>query len=131
MPGTMIPLFTKRQFDFGAAAASFIVIRSLDVSQWTEGVLQCRLHSVDIGASGQIDVEAYPIANTAEEPDTDYVSGTAAATVSWGASDTAPDLGKTALTSGFGGAVQIKLTGTAPASGNLIATLSAELVMKS
>ena len=132
MAGTVIPLFTMREFIFAPAGGGVVIaIRSLDVSPWTEGVLQVRIHSNSITTTGQIDVVATPISNTPEEPSVDYLDTAAAATVivdEFG-TDGAPLLKKTALASGFGAALQISVKGTA--GGVVTATLSAELVMKS
>lgn len=130
MSGTTIPLMTKREFNFATAAGSVVIIRSLDVSQWTEGTLQVRIHENSNAGTAQIDVNAYAISNTPEEPSVDYLDGTAVATVSVGVSgtDTAPLLKTAALASGFGGALQIKVEATAGST--VQATLSAALVMK-
>lgn len=132
MPGTTIELFTKRTFDFAGADGSVIVIRSLGVQGWTEGVLNVRVHANNLGAGEQINVIAYPISNTAEDPSVDYRDDTAGSIteVSVTNSDTAPALKTGSLASDFGGALQIAVeaeSGTSPND----ATLSAQLVLKS
>ena len=130
MAGTTIPLFTKRSFDFSAANGSVVVIRSLDVSGWTEGVLNVRVHQNNIGsASETISVKAYPISNSMEEPSVDYRDDVAGniTEVTVAVTDSAPVLMRSSLASDFGSALQITVEG---ANSPNDATLSAELVLK-
>lgn len=127
MSGTNIPLFSRRKFDFSSADGSYIALRSVDVSQWTQGVLQVRVHA-DNPTSGSVQVKAYAIANTSEEPSVDYRDDTAVATATVDSSTTAPDLVIADLGSGFGGALQIEVAGAS--TPNNTPTLSAQLVMK-
>lgn len=131
MSGTTIPLFTKRLIDFAGADGTTVVIRSLDVSGWTEGVLNVRVHDNSIGVAGSetINVRAYPISNTPEEPSVDYRDSVAGniTTVAIDGNDTAPVLLRTALAGDFGSALQITVEG---ANSPENATLSAELVLK-
>ena len=133
MAGTTIPLFTKRKFDFAGASGTpaVVVIRSLDVSGWIEGVLNVRVHENNIGsASETISVKAYPISNSMEDPSVDYRDETAGniTTVTIGVSGySAPILVRSSLASDFGSALQITVEG---ANSPNDATLSAELVLK-
>lgn len=133
MSGTTIPLFTKRKFNFNSATGtpSVVVIRSLDVSGWTEGVLNVRVHENNLSSTQTINVKAYPISNTSEEPSVDYRDDTAAnvtdVEVENSTTDPAPKLLRASLAGDFGGAVQIVVEGASSATD---ATLSAELVLK-
>lgn len=132
MAGTTIPLFTKRKFDFAGASGTpaFVVIRSLDVSGWTEGVLNVRVHENNLSSTEQINVRAYPIANTREDPSVDYRDDTAGNLTEVNVTpSTPPELLRADLAADFGGALQITVeaeNGTTPTN----ATLSAELVLK-
>jgi hypothetical protein len=127
MAGTIIPLFTKRAFEVLGTSKTTLV-RTVDVSRYTEGVLQVRVHANTIG-SGSLDILAFPIANTSEDPATDFVGTTAVATanIALPASFPAGTLVRASLAPGFGGAVQIRVSGNTP---TLSVTLSADLVMK-
>lgn len=129
MPGTIIPIISKREYDFSNGNADVIVVKSIDVSAWTEGIVAVRVHGKDIG-SGNIKVVAYTTAPTSEDPAEDFVAGSAAATATVDSSGTVPQLVTATLSAGFGGFLRIVVEGDA-GSGNTRATLSADLVLKS
>ena len=127
MPGTIIPIISKREYDFSNGSANVVVVKSVDVSSWTEGIVAVRVHGKDIGG-GNIKVAAYTTAPTAEDPSEDFVGSSAAeATVS--SAGTPPQLVTATLTAGFGGFLRIVVEGT-HTTGNTKATLSAELILK-
>jgi len=131
MAGMIIPLFTKREFDFTNGTATIVVVKSVDTSRYTEGVLNLRVHSNSTTAgTGTIAAHAKSIALTGEDPVLDFIDGTTLATASMTQSMLAGTLVRGALSSGFGGSLQITIVGSKGSSATVKATLSAELVLK-
>ena len=127
----IIPLFTKREFDFSSGSATVVVVKSVDTSRYTEGVVNLRVHSNSSTAgTGTINAQAKSVALTGEDPSIDFVDGTTLATASMTSSTSAGTLIRGALATGFGGSLQITIVGTKGTSTTLKATLSAELVVK-
>jgi hypothetical protein len=129
VPGTIIPIISKREYDFSNGNANVTVVKVLDCSAWTEGIVAVRVHGKDIG-SGNIKVVAYTSAPTSEDPAEDFISSSASATATIDSSGTVPQLVTSTLSAGFGGFLRIVVEGDA-GSGNTRATLSADLVLKS
>lgn len=131
MAGTIIPLFTKREFDFSNGTATIVVVKSVDTSRYTEGVLNLRVHTNSTtSGTGTIAAHAKSIALTAEDPTLDFIDGTTLATASMTQSMVAGTLVRGTITAGFGGSLQIVLVGNKGTSVTLRATLSAEVVLK-
>jgi hypothetical protein len=132
VPGAIIPLFTKREFNFSNGTGTIVIVKSVDTSRFTEGVLNLRVHSNSTTGSttGTIALHAKAIALTGEDPSVDFLDATTLATASMTSDTAAATLLRGALTSGFGGALQITVVGNKGTSTTLKATLSAELVVK-
>src|SRR5690606_13480434 len=139
MSGTTTPLFSRREFDFsqvrGDRHVEILLIKAVDVSQYTSGTLEVRVHSKDISGPGAcISILAYTTAPTAEDPSVDFVdwSSPVAVIVVDHADDDAPSLLTTALWPRFGGMLAIVIRGTqAPKPvARLTAELSAFLTLK-
>lgn len=129
--GMIVPLFTKREFDFSNGTATVVVVKSVDASRYTEGVLNVRVHSnSSTSGTGTISGHAKSIALTAEDPALDFIDGATLATASMTSSTAAGTLLRGSLGAGFGGALQITIVGNKGTSVTLRATLSAELVLK-
>ena len=137
MAGKVIPLFNMREFnysDLGAAKTQETVMsKALDVSGHTEGVIEVRVHSGSIGASGaKVEVILTPVAPCAEDPSQDFVVASGASKVEINSGTAAPILVTAALTAGFGGWLQLSVKGT-QATGSpttMDTVLSAVLVVK-
>ena len=129
MSGTVIPLITKRDFNFDNGTATVTVVKAVPVSQYTEGVLLVRVHSSGIASSSTLEVRARTTAPTAEEPSVDFVNDTSMASVSLDSDAAAGDLERAALTDDFGAFLQIQVEGTQD-GGNCNAVISADLVLK-
>lgn len=131
MAGMIIPLFTKREFDFTNGTGTVVVVKSIDTSRYTEGLINLRIHTNSSTAgTGTISAHAKAIALTGEDPALDFIDGTTLATASMTATTAAGLLLRGALSSGFGGALQITIVGNKGTSATLRAVLSAELVLK-
>lgn len=132
MAGMIVPLFTKREFDFSNGTATVVAVKSVDTSRYTEGVLNLRVHSNSSTAAttGTISAHAKSIALTAEDPTLDFLDATTIATASMTSNTAAGTLLRGALATGFGGSLQITIVGLKGTSTTLRATVSAELVLK-
>lgn len=132
MAGMIVPLFTKREFDFSNGTATIVVVKSIDTSRYTEGVINLRVHtnSSTSSTTGTITAHAKGVALTAEDPTLDFIDGTTLGTASMTSNTAAGTLLRGSLTSGFGGSLQIVIVGNKGNSTALRATVSAELVLK-
>ena len=135
MSGTTIPLFSKRPFTFtlvGNGSQTIIITKAIDVSQYTSGTLEVRLHSNGTASGAHIFVEAYTTAPTPEDPTENFVvSGTPVASVDI-TTQSAPLLIVDALDANFGGMLMIAVRATQPGSPvACTAELSAVLTVKS
>ena len=132
MAGVIIPLFTKRDFDFSNGTATVVVVKSVDTSRYAEGILNLRVHTNTISGTGggTIAAHAKAIALTAEDPVLDFIDGTTLAAASIATGTLVGSLVRGPLTTGFGGALQITVVGSKGTSAIVRATVSAELVLK-
>lgn len=132
MSGQVIQLVNKRDVDFSGGNGTVIAVRSVDVSRWTEAVLQVRVHSNSITAAttGTIAVVARSVSLTNEEPQTDFLDSTALGTCTVAAATTAATLLRSTVTAAFGAALQIQFAGTKGSSTTVRANISVELVVK-
>lgn len=136
MPGAMIPVFSRRMFDFdnvqSPGEVEFVIAKAIDVEQYTEGTLLVRVHAHDIDRGAKIEVIARATAPSSEDPELDFV-GETVVIVTVDATVRAPELVKASFWADPGERVTITVKGsqlsTAPVSCN--AELSAELVVKS
>jgi hypothetical protein len=141
MSGTTISLFSRREFDFskvqGQRCVDIMLVKAVDVSQYTSGTLEVRVHSRTIsGVGANICVLAYTTAPTAEDPTVDFVDYSApVASITVDDSDrrAPPVLATAALSPGFGGMLAIVVRGAQPRVpvDTLAAELSAFLTVKS
>ena len=129
MSGTTIPLITKREYDFDAGAATVVIMKAVRVEQYTEALLELRVHANSVTSSSTIDLKAYTTAPTDEDPSNDFVASTSSASAQITSSTAAPGLVVVGLTANFGGFLKITLEGT-PSGGTCTATVSANLVLK-
>lgn len=137
MAGTVRNIITRRQFTFSTVAGSgqldVPLIRALDVSDAKAIDVVVRIHAATFGTGATIDVIAYAISLTSEEPDVDFVFSTAVGTltITKAIADAAPTLHLGSLTSPWGHMIKIILRGTQPASPvTLTATLSIDVVLR-
>lgn len=140
MAGTIIPLISLRSFDFAGLASSesmtVVLIKEIDVSGWTEGVLNVRIHggTIDSTATANISVVLAATSPSSDEPTKDFIDSTAVASVAIddGNIGNAPTLVRASLATGFGGMLCLKVIGTQDPTrlANLNADISAELVLK-
>lgn len=136
MPGTIIPVFSRRMFDFDNVQApgevELVIGKGIEVEQYTEGTLLVRVHGHAIDPSARIELLAKATAPSDEDPEVDFV-GPIVLVVTIDACACAPGLVKGSFATDPGERVTITVrglqTGTAPASCK--AELSAELVVKS
>jgi hypothetical protein len=133
MAGTQMMLFNKRMMNFDQLTASqtetYVVVKSLDVTPYREGMITVRAHTRDIvHASSKIEVIAYVTSPSPEEPQTDFVLGTAVATATVAPGSTATFV--KADLANMGGYLRIIVLGTRGASGNCKAEISADIVLK-
>ncbi|MBZ0119952.1 MAG: hypothetical protein K8H88_23385, partial [Sandaracinaceae bacterium] len=103
----------------------------LDSSQWREGTLAVRVHSVTLASGQSIDVLAVIDGHTAEDPATGFYSSPSA-TVTLNSSSSAPSFHLQLLDDQpIGGLVSIVVGGTQGGSAtSFSATLSVDLVLK-
>jgi len=133
MAGQVMPLWTKRSFNFNGLTAgsteAVVAVKTVDVSAYREATITVRAHTRDIvNASSKIEIIAYMTAPTGEDPAVDFVSGTALTTATITSGSTS--VLSTANLSTFGGYLRVVVLGTRVTSGNCSADLSADLVVK-
>lgn len=136
MAGTIIPVFTKRTFDFSnlgsSATAEYVMVKSLDVSQWTSVSLWIRVHSNSIAPDdAEIQVVVYPTDPSAEEPSVDFVDSDTYAYYAVQKSTAAPGLLGLNISSISDGFVRISVKGVQGSTpGTSSADLSVDVVAK-
>lgn len=128
MTGHIHTVITRRTFDFSKVQSGQTqdvpLVRAIDVTNAKALELIVRVHSRTITA-GQVDVIAQAVSLTAEEPDTDFVYGTALGTITLNTA--APVLHLANLTAPFGHMVRIILRATGGASATITVGLSIDL----
>lgn len=137
MSGAIIPLFPKKSFTAtGAANVENDEITSVDVTQYTQAVLEVRLHpdpNLAIPSGGSIEIIVEMTAPSAEDPGEDFViEESPRQSVTFDSTDVsnAPVLKRRVVNAGFGGFVRVRSI-VSNTSGNVQADLSAQLVAKS
>ena len=135
MSTTSIPLFSKRSFDFSnlqnGTTQTIVIAKAIDVSQYTSGTLEVRLHSnnTTIG-SAHIYLQAHTTAPSIEDPSKDFYASGTVARVDIN-SQAAPLLAVASLGTNFGSMLRITMEAEQPAGGGLTsAELSAVLTLK-
>ena len=131
MSGSIDTIITKRLFDFSKVASGqtqdIHLVRAIDVTDAKAVDLIVRVHSRTITA-GSVDVIAQAVSLTAEEPDTDFVYGTALATIPLVSA--APVLHLASLTAPFGHMIRVILRATGGASATIQVYLSIDVVKR-
>ena len=130
----MVPLFSKRTFDFANLATSgeldLVVLRAFPVLDFADAVLQIRVHAATIPADASVEVSAQAIAPSCDDPQTDFL-GPQVGSVELTSSVTAPSLVSAALSPDFGSHLQVVLGAVRGGTGGTFsATLSGDLVLK-
>lgn len=130
MSGTIIPLFSKRSFTFSDLAANknqlLIIVKALDVSQYTSGTIEVRVHSNSCQSGTHIYVRAYTTTPSSEDPASLFVTLPLANVGSVDINtQSAPILVVDALDANFGGMLLISVEGYQDTA--LVKTVSAEL----
>jgi hypothetical protein len=139
MSGNLHSIITRRQFVFTNVSTSVSLeiplVRAMDVTGAKALELLVRVHSLTIGAGASVAVKAYAVSLTSEEPDTDFLSPSAAsptalATITLNNSSSAPSLQLASVTTPFGHMVRIGVSGTQPAGAQTISVvLSVDLLV--
>lgn len=133
MANVVVSLFSLRRYGFEAIAASnsfdIVVVRALECARYREISLVTRVHSIAFGSGASIQLFAYEVAPTDDEPGTDFVASSTVCS-STITSAFAPALYVTTSAAPFGGALRVVLRGTRGISGACAAVLEADLVMK-
>ncbi|HLT35693.1 MAG TPA: hypothetical protein VK034_05390 [Enhygromyxa sp.] len=108
------------------------MIKTIDVTQYTEGTLLVRVHANDIGPDAKIEVIASATAPAGDDPERDFV-GSTVVTATIDAAVAAPALIRASFATDPGEMVTITVRGsqTSSAPTSCAAELSAELVVKS
>lgn len=137
MAGIIIPLFGKRTFDFSNLGASgtaeYVMVKALDLSQWTDVSLWIRVHSNGTEAGGEIQVIAHPTAPSVEDPAVDFVATGTSVSYTIDESTPSPGLLGVGMSAVSSPAVQISVKGvqnSGPPLVAIVAELSVEIVAK-
>jgi len=129
----VIPLFSRRSFSHTSTSTiETILVKAVDVTQFTSGTLLLRAHSYSITGSATFTVQLKTTAPSIEDPSKDFVinsSLVASATLS-STTAAAPTLIKGDLSSNFGSMLQVSVLITIPSVSTFTGEVSAELVMK-
>ena len=129
MPGQVIPILSKRPFDFVSGSGTSVLIKAVPCGSYTEGVLLVRVHSGTFGSGSSIALVAQTTAPSGEDPSIDFLANPPVATATVTTPTSAGQLVKATLASGFGAFLQIKVIGTLSGS-PCNAVISAELSVK-
>ena len=73
MAGVSMNLLSKREFNFDSGSGTVTVLKAVDVTPYTEGVLLVRVHAADIAGSSSMQVRARTTAPSTEDPSVDFV----------------------------------------------------------
>jgi hypothetical protein len=120
MAGITQRIVSRRKFDFAGLAGSqtqtFVVHRGIDVSMYREATLEVAVHVATlIDSTHTVQVLAYPVILTDDEPQTDFVASAASGTVLLNTTTQQSQVVLAALSANFGGMLQIQVKGTQPA----------------
>ncbi len=134
----VLPLLSARPFDFDGVSASssveLVVADAIDTSGFDDGILDVRLHQGSIGAKAKIEVLAYVVAPTAEDPAQTFRAASEAAAVVMAQTTVAAPGGTltaAALSGQLGSFVSVVVRGTqGNATDECNAILSADLVLR-
>lgn len=131
MAGSIETIISKRQFDFSKVTSGqtqdIPLVRAIECTDAKAIDLVVRVHSRTITA-GSVDVIAQAISLTSEEPDTDFVYGTALATITLNTA--APVLHLATITPPFGHMIRVILRATGGASATIQVYLSIDIVKR-
>lgn len=132
--GSVVPLFTKRTFDFANLATTnsldLVILRAFPVVDAGDAVMRIRVHSMTIPSDASIEVAAYPVAPSCDEPQTDFL-GPLLGSVRLTSATSPPALAAVALSPDFGSHLQVVLTANRGSTGGTFtAALSGDIVLK-
>jgi hypothetical protein len=131
MAGTLLPLIPKRVFDFGALANSttlqFPLVERIDVSRYIDCMVALRVHAASITTLNSLVFDLYGDGFTTEDPGLLFRTSSPLATQSVTA---ATPLLLTYGATVRGEFVTFILTATKAVAGNLSATVSVDLVLR-
>lgn len=106
------------------------MVKAIDVSQYTSGVLVVRAHSGTVSGTASCAITARITGPTAEDPARDFVVAAAVATATVSATVSSPTVTRTSLGAEFGSMLQISAVHNADTGSSFTLDLSAELLMK-
>lgn len=138
MSGTTMPVIGMTTYDFGglgvpSKTAELIVAANLDVTAFTSATLLVAVHDIDLDQQAQIDVVAYAVLPSPQDPSKEFKRTTALGTVTLNSGNQEGTLVAAALTPPIGAFITITVKGTtvtnAPSA--LTATISIDLSLKS
>lgn len=134
MRSRVICLQRKRALDFGnlASGASETIVASdrPDVGCFGDAVLAVRVHSNSTTGTSEIVIAVHSTAPSADEPNTVFTDPIASASVTISAGTAAGTLRVAGLGEAFGGALELRITGTRQGSDVLKADISVDLVAR-
>jgi hypothetical protein len=129
----LLPLVTRRTYDFSAAAGTtddVLAVRFQDVLPYRSGELLVRVHAISIASPRGMSVVLFKASPSADRPDLDFYDPSAFATATL-ISAAAGELVRTKLNPGFGSHLRVVVRATLDATpGDLTATLSIALGMR-
>jgi len=133
MAGILIPILPKRAFDFSSISTGtlhyFVLVERIDISQYIDGILAVRVHSVTLGAVDSFHLYLFGDGHTGQDPSMDFVTASTLFDCSAYLSS-APGLftyGGTVL----GQLARLVLVAYHNAAGTFSITLSADLILRS
>jgi hypothetical protein len=136
MSGTNIRAIPKQTFDFSnlapSATAEYLMVKSLDVAQWTTVWLWLRVHSNGIVPdNAQIQIIVNPTAPSVEDPAVDFVDTGSFTALGFNKAFGAPKLIGVDISSLSNGFVRISVKGVQDSSaGVMTADISVDIVAK-
>lgn len=135
MAGTLLSVLEMTSYTFtglgNAAEASQLIAANVDVTRWSQGTLQVRVHSNGIASGAHLYVRVRPVLPSPQDPTRKFEGTTDLAEVDIVNATVAPSLEMDAFSTPIGSYVNVyvepKQNATAVA---LVATISVDLVLK-
>ncbi len=138
MSGTTIPVIGMTTYNFVGLGipnkeSELPIAQNIDVTAYAEGALLVSVHDIDLDNSAQIDVIAYAVLPSPQDPSKQFKSSTALGTVQLNNTNQEGKLVVAALTPPLGAFVTITVKGktSTNAPSVLTATISVDLSLKS
>ena len=130
--GLVIPLISRRTYDFSNVAATGVLelplIRAQPVVGYADAILQLRVYSATVPGLSSVELRAQAISPSCDDPGTDFL-GMELGSITLDSSTTAPSLHSISLGSDFGSHIQFVLLATRD-SGTFTVELGADLVVR-